>query len=89
VHPAWKIIKAETQRNLVAEMYVCMVQNIKKTISTVIAAALLPPFWINADLWTSKVTKAKFYGILIFFKKQGHLETAGASRNCVASGDPG
>ena len=31
---------------------------------------------INADLWTNKVTKAKFYGIRIFFKQQGHLETA-------------
>ena len=76
VHPAWEIIKAETQRNLVAEMYLCMVRNIKKTLAAVIAAALLPPFWINADLWTSKVTKAKFYGIRIFFKKEGHLQTA-------------
>ena len=25
MHAAWKIIKAETQRNLVAEMYLCMV----------------------------------------------------------------
>ncbi len=25
VHAAWKIIKTETQRNLVAEMYLCMV----------------------------------------------------------------
>ena len=25
VHAAWKIIKAETQRNLVAEMHLCMV----------------------------------------------------------------
>jgi hypothetical protein len=57
-------------------MYLCMVAGVKKAIAAVIASALLPAFWINADLWTSKVTKAKFYGIRIFFKKQGHLETA-------------
>ena len=76
VHPAWRIIKAETQRNLVAEMYLMMVAGIKKMLAAVIATALLSPFWINADLWTSKVTKAKFYGIRIFFKKEGQLETA-------------
>ena len=59
VHPAWRIIKAETQRNLVAEMYLMMVAGIKKMLAAVIATVLLPPFWINADLWTSKVTKAK------------------------------
>ena len=76
VHSAWKPITAETQRNLVAEMYLLMVAGIKKMVAGVIATALLPPFWINADLWTSKVTKAKFYGIRIFFKKEGQLETA-------------
>jgi hypothetical protein len=76
VHAAWKVIKAETQRNLVAEMYLLMVAGIKKKLAAVIATALLPPFWINADLWTSKVTKAKFYGIRIFFKKEAQLETA-------------
>ena len=76
VHAAWKVIKAETQRNLVAEMYLLMVAGIKKKLAAVIATALLPPFWINADLWTSKVTKAKFYGIRIFCKKEGQLETA-------------
>jgi hypothetical protein len=55
--------------NLVAEMYLCMVTDVKKAIVTVIATVFLPSFWINADLWTSKVTKAKFYGIRIFFKK--------------------
>ena len=75
VHPAWKVIKAETHRNLVAEMFLCMVAAIKKMLAAVIATTLLPPFWINADLWTSKVTKAKFYGIRIFFKKQDQLET--------------
>ena len=67
VHPAWKVIKVETQRNMVAEMYLCMVAAVKKTIADVIATSLLPPFWINADLWTSKVTKAKLYRIRIFF----------------------
>ena len=76
VHSAWKVIKAETQRNLVAEMYLVMVTGIKKMLAATIATALLPPFWINADLWTSKVTKAKFYGIRIFFKREGRLETA-------------
>jgi hypothetical protein len=71
-----EVIKAETQRNLVAEMYLLMVAGIKKKLAAVIATALLPPFWINADLWTSKVTKAKFYGIRIFFKKEAQLETA-------------
>ena len=52
-----------------------MVADVKKAISAVISSALLPAFWINADLWTSKVTKAKFYGIRIFFKKEGRLET--------------
>ena len=60
VHPSWKVIKTETQRNMVAEMYLCMVAAVKKAIAAVIATSLLPPFWINADLWTSKVTKAKF-----------------------------
>ena len=32
VHPAWKVITAETQRNLVAEMYLCMVAGVKKAI---------------------------------------------------------
>jgi hypothetical protein len=50
VHAAWKVIKAETQRNLVAEMYLLMVAGIKKKLAAVIATALLPPFWINADL---------------------------------------
>ena len=63
MHPTWKIIKTETQNNLVTEMYLCMVQGIKKTLAAVISTALLPPFWINADLWTRKVTKANFYGI--------------------------
>jgi hypothetical protein len=76
VHSAWKVIKAETQRNLVAEMYLVMVTGFKKMLAATIATALLPPFWINADLWTSKVTKAKFYGIRIFFKREGRLETA-------------
>ena len=76
VHPAWKVITAETQRNLVAAMFLYMVVDVKKAIAAVMATSLLPPFWINADLWTSKVTKAKFYGIRIFFKQQGHLETA-------------
>ena len=70
------MIKDETQGNLVSEMYLRMVAGVKKAIAAVIATTLLPPFWINEDLWTSKVTKAKFYGIRIFFKKQGHLETA-------------
>ena len=76
VHPVWKVITTETQRNLVAEMYLCMVADVKKAIAAVIASVLLSAFWINADLWTSKVTKEKFYGIRIFFKKQGNLETA-------------
>ena len=50
VHPAWKVIKAKTQRNLVAEMYLCMVEVVKKAIAAVMATDLLPPFWINADL---------------------------------------
>jgi hypothetical protein len=58
VHAAWKVIKTETQRNLVAEIYLSMVAGIKKMLTAVITTALLPPFWINADLWTSKVTKA-------------------------------
>jgi hypothetical protein len=37
VHAAWKIIKAETQRNLVAEMYLLMVAGIKKKLAAVIA----------------------------------------------------
>jgi hypothetical protein len=49
VHAAWKVIKAETQRNLVAEMYLLMVSDIKKILAAVIATALLPPFWINVD----------------------------------------
>jgi hypothetical protein len=76
VHSVWKVITTETHRNLVAEMYLCMVADVKKAITGVIASAFLPAFWIKEDLWTSKVTKAKFYGIRIFFKKQGHLETA-------------
>ena len=58
VHPEWKVIKVETQFNLVAEMYVFMFDDIKKTLVAFIVTSLLPPFWINADLWTSKVTKA-------------------------------
>jgi hypothetical protein len=54
-------------------MYLLMVAAIKKKLAAVIATALLPPFWINADLWTSKVTKAKFYGIRIFFKQEAQL----------------
>jgi 2-phosphoglycerate kinase len=40
VHAAWKVIKAETQRNLVAEMYLLMVAGIKKKLAAVIATAL-------------------------------------------------
>ena len=66
VHPAWKVIKAETQRNMVAEMYLCMVSAVKKAIPAVIVTSLLPAFWINADLWTGLLCAARGRPMLLF-----------------------
>ena len=40
----------------------------KEAIKSAIDIALLPPFNINADLWTSKVTGEKFLGVRVFWK---------------------
>jgi hypothetical protein len=76
MHQDWIPCKAESIRSTVGEIFLVAASNVKKAIKSAIDVALLPPFHINADLWTSKVTGEKFLGVRVFWKVGKVLKSA-------------
>ena len=64
----WIPCAAETIRSTIGEIFLVAASNVKEAFKSAIDIALLPPFNINADLWTSKVTGEKFLGLRVFWK---------------------
>ncbi len=55
MHKDWIPCKTESIRSTIGDIFLVTVSNVKKSIKSAIDMALLPPFHINADLWTSKL----------------------------------
>ena len=68
MHKDWIPCAPETIRSTIGEIFLVSASNVKQAIKSAIDIALLPPFNINADLWTSKVTGEKFLGVRVFWK---------------------
>jgi hypothetical protein len=68
MHKDWIPCKTESIRSTIGEIFLVSASNVKKAIKSAIDVALLPPFHINADLWTTKVTGEKFLGVRVFWK---------------------
>ncbi len=61
----WIPCKAETIRSTIGEIFLVAASNVKEAFKSAIDIVILPPFNINADLWTSKVTGEKFLGLRV------------------------
>jgi hypothetical protein len=68
MHKDWIPCKTESIRSTFGDIFLVTVSNVKKSIKSAIDMALLPPFHINVDLWTSKVTGEKYLGVRVFWK---------------------
>ena len=64
----WIPCSTETILSTIGEIFLVSASNVKEAIKSAIDIALLPPFNINADLWTTKVTGEKFLGLRVFWK---------------------
>ena len=67
---------AQTIRKEVGEWFLAGAECIRNKIAKVISGAHLPLFRLNADLWTSKITKHKYLGVRIFWMAAGIMQTA-------------
>ena len=76
----WIPCAAETIRSTIGEIFLVAASNVKEAFKSAIDIALLPPFNINADLWTCKVTGEKFLGLLVFWKIGRDLKSGSVSR---------
>jgi len=75
MHKDWIPCKAESIRSTIGEIFLVAASNVKQATKSAIGIALLPPFNINADLWTSKVTGEKFLGVRVFWKNGRELKS--------------
>lgn len=76
MHKDWIPCKAESIRSTVGEIFLVAASTVRQGIKSAIDMSLLPPFHLNADLWTSKVTGEKFLGVRVFWKIGKVLKTA-------------
>ena len=72
----WKTCSRDTMRGTIGECFLVTAAEIKHTIRTVLKRTVLPEFHLNADLWTSKVSHHKFFGVRIFWKSVEQMRTA-------------
>jgi hypothetical protein len=72
----WIPCKDESISSTVGEIFLVTASNVCQDIKSAIDMSLLPPFHLNADLWTSKVTGEKFLGVRVFWKVGRELKTA-------------
>jgi len=66
----------QTFREEVGEWFLAGAEGIRKNIAKVLSSAHLPMFRLNADLWTSKITKHKYLGVRVFWMAAGIMQTA-------------
>ena len=72
----WVPCSAQTARRNVGEMFLAGAALIKDKLAKRTAAALLPGLRLNADLWTSKITKLKYLGVRVFWMSMGVMHTS-------------
>ena len=63
----WKAFKRDTMSVTIGECFLVTAAQTKRAIRSTLKRAVLPPFHLNADLWTSKVSHQKFLGVRACF----------------------
>ena len=63
----FSVVETPTFRDI-GEIFLVAASTVRQGIKSVIDMSLLPPFHLNADLWTSKVTGEKFLDVRVFWK---------------------
>ena len=72
----WKACKRDTMRATIGECFLVTAAQTKLAIRCTLKRAVLAPFHLNADLWTSKVSHQKFLGVRIFWKVGAEMKSA-------------